>query len=327
MPPLWVAALRGRSLFRMLYAAEADPWAWVPHIEVWMVVLGVVAIGGYVSRVIAPKIPVSERGEGPAVSPAQKRWFVFGVVLLWLASDWPMHDLAEQYLYFLHMVQHMVLTLIVPAVFWLATPRWLARLVIPQGSVAWTWLRRLAHPVPAAVIYNAVTIVTHWTVLVNTSVEVAPVHYTVHLVMVATAFLMWIPVVGPWPELRIGAVGQCVYLFLQSIIPTVPGAWLTMAETPVYSVYDRGLSLWGIDVILDQQYAGLFMKLGGGFFLWAVIIVIFFRWALAQERDARRFNLVREEDGIDYRGPAATPLPAAVGAPPATTGTAELSSG
>jgi putative membrane protein len=282
----------------------ANPWAFQAHVEVWMVVAGVIALGGYVAKVIAPKVPVSLRGEGPAVTAGQKRWFAAGVLVLWLAADWPLHDLAEQSLYFLHMIQHFLLTMVVPPLFWLATPAWLGRLVVPSGSRAWSSLRRLAAPVPAAVIFNALVVATHWTTVVNTSVRVAAVHYLVHLAVVAGAFLMWIPVCGPWKELRLGPPGQCVYLFVQSIIPTVPGAWLTMAEYPVYEVYDHLPRLWGISVIYDQQYAGLFMKLAGGFYLWTLIIMIFFRWAMAQERDQRHFTLVRAEDALPPAAPA-----------------------
>jgi putative membrane protein len=293
----------------MLYAAvDASPWRFAAHIEVWMVVLGVVALGGYVDRVIAPKVPASLRGDGPAVTRGQRGWFALGVVLLWLSADWPLHDLAEQYLYWLHMVQHLLLTLVVPPVFWLATPTWLARLIVApperrgadeSRSHAHGLLGRLARPVPAAVLFNALVIASHWTWVVNTSVALAPVHYLVHLVLVSSAFVMWIPVCGPWPEWRLGPAATCIYLFVQSIVPTVPGAWLTMAETPVYKAYDHLPRLWDISVITDQQYAGLFMKLGGGAYLWGLIIVVFFRWALALEREQRQNTLVRLEDHID----------------------------
>jgi hypothetical protein len=34
-----------------------------------------------------------------------------------------------------------------------------------------------------------------------------------------------------------------------------------------------------LDAAQDQQIAGLVMKVGGGFLLWGVIAVLFFRWA------------------------------------------------
>ena len=239
----------------------------------------------------------------------QAAWFWGGVIVLWVASDWPLHDLAENYLYTLHMVQHLMLTFIAPPMFWLATPQWLARLVIRDDRRPYAVLRKVANPVVAGLTFNVVVLATHWPVMVNTSVEIGPVHYLVHVVVVSAAFLMWIPVCGPWPELRLHPPGQMVYLFLMSIVPTVPGAWLTMADSPVYTAYDHLPRLWGITVIEDQTYAGLFMKLGGGAFLWAVIISIFFRWALSLEREGRQNRVVIDPEtmlpvgvGVDGAG-------------------------
>ena len=91
---------------------------------------------------------------------------------------------------------------------------------------------------------------------------------------------------GPFPELRISPPAQMIYLFVTSIVPTVPGAWLTFAEGAVYSAYDIPDRLWGISVTSDQQVAGLLMKLVGGTYLWVLITVIFFRWAAKRARAA-----------------------------------------
>ena len=69
-------------------------------------------------------------------SPARRSgWFVFGILLLWVAADWPVHDIGEEYLYLVHMIQHTVLTLVMPPLLLLATPEWLARLVLGEGRV------------------------------------------------------------------------------------------------------------------------------------------------------------------------------------------------
>ena len=44
-----------------------------------------------------------------------------------------------------------------------------------------------------------------------------------------------------------------VYLFVTSIIPTVPGAWLTFAEGPIYSAYEVRTRLFGISVVSDSE--------------------------------------------------------------------------
>ena len=45
----------------------------------------------------------------------------------------------------------------------------------------------------------------------------------------------------------------------------------------------------------DQQIAGLIMKIGAGLLLWALIAVIFFRWAADEERQNQ--PQVRRADG------------------------------
>lgn len=260
-------------------AAEADFWQWVPHPEVWLLVGSLVVLYAYAARSIGPKVVPAGT---PPVSQAQWRWFGFGIVLLWLATDWPMHDIGERYLYLVHMVQHLLLTLVVPAVMLLATPTWLARLVVGEGRVD-RWVHRLARPVPAGLAFSALTLVTHAQFVVNTSADNGLFHYGVHTALVTSALLFWIPVCGPFPELRISAPAQMIYLFVASIVPTVPGAWLTFAEGAVYRTYDIPARLWGVSVTSDQQVAGLLMKLVGGTFLWVLIAIVFFRWASEHE--------------------------------------------
>jgi putative membrane protein len=254
---------------------SADFWRWVPHPEVWLLVGGLIGLYVYAARVIGPKaVP----GGVAPVTAGQKRWFALGILLLWLAADWPVHDIGEQYLYLVHMAQHTVLTLVIPPVLLMATPEWLARLVLGQGQ-ANRWLHSLARPIPAAVAFNALALLTHWQVVVNTASTNGLFHYGMHTAIVTSAFLLWIPVCGPLPELRISMPAQMLYLFVTSIVPTVPGAWLVFAEGAVYSAYDIPDRLFGISVTTDQQVAGAIMKLGAGTYLWVVIAVIFFTWA------------------------------------------------
>ena len=172
-----------------------------------------------------------------------------------------MHDIGEQYLYFVHMSQHIVLTLVVPPVMLLATPEWLARLVVGQGRVE-RFVKRMARPVPAGLAFNALALLSHWQVIVNGASQNGLFHYGMHTLLVTTAVLFWIPVCGPFPELRISPPAQMIYLFVTSIVPTVPGAWLTFADGAVYSVYDIPARLWGVSVTSDQQVAGAHHEAG-----------------------------------------------------------------
>lgn len=246
------------------------------HLEVVLLVLGLVAAYGYAVRRIGPQVVA----EGPPVTRGQVAWFTAGIVTLYVSSAWPMHDVAERYLYSVHMVQHTLLALVIPAMFLRATPEWLGRLILgAPGDRAYDAVRWLARPVAAAIVFNAVQLVTHWPELVNASVSNGLLHYGLHTLAVLTALVMWIPVCGPFPEMRISLPAQMVYLFTMSIAPTVPAGWLTFAEGAVYSSYDVPERLFGVSVTHDQQWAGLVMKLGAGMFLWGLIAVLFFRWA------------------------------------------------
>ena len=107
----------------------------------------------------------------------------------------------------------------------------------------------------------------------------------IHLGVFVSALLMWFPVLGPLREMHMSEPGKMLYLFLMSIIPTVPAGWLTFAEGIVYKNYDTSDPLWGISPRDDQQAAGAVMKVLGGFYLWIMIAIRFFRYTSAEEAE------------------------------------------
>ncbi len=254
----------------------ASAWDYEFHPEVWLLVAAIIGLGVYSVRNIGPLVvPAGE----PVTTVNQKRFFIVGVAMLWLAADWPMHDIAEEHLYFVHMLQHLLISFIIPPLLLLAMPAWLARLVVLEDGTPQRILRVLTKPIVAGTIFNALQILTHWGAVVNLSSDNGPFHYTIHLLVFASALLMWFPVVGPLKELQMGEPGKMLYLFLRSIGPTVPAGWLTFAEGVVYEAYETDDALWGISPVEDQQAAGAVMKVIGGFYLWTIIAVRFFRLA------------------------------------------------
>jgi putative membrane protein len=205
------------------------------------------------------------------------------VAVLWLASDWPIHDLAEGYLYSVHMVQHLLFTLVGAALLLLGTPDWLARKVLSPRWLLAT-VRFMSRPVPALLQFNLVLVLSHWPAVVEGTLRYHSLHFVAHAVLLVSALLMWMPVLSPLPEVpRVAPPMQMLYLFLQTIIPTVPASFLTFGSRPLYRIYETFPRLWGIQAFADQQVAGLIMKLGGGLFIWTVIAVIFFRWYAREE--------------------------------------------
>jgi putative membrane protein len=100
-----------------------------------------------------------------------------------------------------------------------------------------------------------------------------------------------------------------LYLFLTSIVPTVPGAWLIFAEGAVYSAYDIPQRMFGISVTTDQQVAGAIMKLGAGTYLWVIITMLFFKWSAAQERADEAERIARHAPTLAAAVASEGPVP------------------
>jgi len=250
--------------------------AWHPHPDVWLVMIGIYA--GYLWTLKRVGPHHISPGDQPA-SRSQVAAFTLGVLSMWLVADWPIHELAEKYLFSVHMVQHMVFSLVSAPLLLLGTPGWLARVILsPKFLLA--LMRVLTRPVVAILLFNGYLVFSHWPSFVNlvTSNELA--HFLAHVALVAVSLVMWWPVLSPIAEVpRLSHPGQMLYLFLQTIVPTVPASFLTFARVPLYEAYASAPRIFGISAVTDQMTAGLIMKLGGGFLLWGVIAILFFRWS------------------------------------------------
>ena len=284
-----------------MYAASVDlvnPWRFQAHPEVWLLVVFVLGAYVYAVRVIGPVVVKS----GPVITKRQRNAFAAGILLLWIASDWPVHDLSEEYLYSMHMFQHMMLSYFMPPLVLLAIPKWMFDAVFGLGK-ARTVINWLAKPVIAGVAFNVVVMITHIPALVNQSVTNGLLHYSLHFLLVTTALLVWLPICGPDTQRQLQSGGKMIYLFLMSVVPTVPAAWLTFAEGAVYKHYDIAVRVWGLSVTTDQQVAGAIMKTGGAVFLWSIVVFLFFKRfsaGFAAEQSYQKVSSV-DDDILTYQ--------------------------
>ena len=261
-----------------------DPWRYQLHLEVWLLVAFLVGSYIYVVRVLGPRaVPAGE----PIITRRQLVCFITGILIMFLSTDWPMHDIAEEYLYSVHMFQHMSLTYFMPPLVVLATPEWFVRVLVGNGR-AYRALRFFTFPVRAGLLFNLGVVVSHIPGVVNASVSNGPLHYFVHVLLVLTSILMWMPVCGPLKELQMAPMPKMIYLFLNSVVATIPAGWLTFAEGVVYKHYNIPTRVWGVSVSNDQQIAGAIMKLGGSIFLWTIIVAMFFRHFVKTFRDENK---------------------------------------
>ena len=148
--------------------------------------------------------------------------------MLLLGADWPIHDLAERYLYCIHMVQHLLFALVAAPLLVAGTPAWLWRDLLRRRIVRRVW-RFLTRPLPAIVLFNGVLLFTHWPAVVTLSVHSELSHFLLHTLLLGSAVVMWWPVVSPLPEMPpLTPPGQMLYLFVQSLAPTIPASFLML---------------------------------------------------------------------------------------------------
>ena len=258
---------------------------WHPHFDLFVLVF-VLGFGYWFADtrlrpLVAPEASRATTGQ---------RWQWYGaLVLLFVVSGWPIHDIGETSLFTLHMIEHMVIALLVPPLLLRGCPRWLGDITLGNPKVA-RLLRPLARPVTAFVIFNVTFVVIHWPELVGWMLTNRPIHFLVHAWLFGAAILMWLPIFSPTAAIpRLNPPGQMLYLFLQSLLPTVPASFLTFSSVPIYPVYGDAALVYGLTAVADQTIAGVIMKLGGGFLLWGTIALIWFRWT-RQEREWERLE-------------------------------------
>ena len=251
---------------------------WHFHPDVWLLVC--LLEGAYL-------LAVRHHRGTHATSPRKVAAFTAGVGVIWLASDWPIHDLAEHYLYSFHMVQHLLFTLVAAPLLLLGTPTWMAeKLLAPRWL--FTSVRGVSRPIVNLFQANLVLVLSHWPLIVTATIRHHPLHFVAHAVLLTSALIMWMPVVSPHPAIpRLAPLTQMIYLFMQTIIPTIPASFLTFGKSMLYPIYGTVPRLWGANALTDQQVAGLIMKIGAGFYLWMIIGVIFFRWYDREEKKPR----------------------------------------
>ena len=106
----------------------------------------------------------------PAVARPDARWstrfqvtcWSLGVLAMWVASDWPIHDIAERYNFSVHMVQHLAVHDGRGAAAAARHAGVAAALGAAPAVAAAPRVRMLSRFVPALIVFNLVLVLTHW---------------------------------------------------------------------------------------------------------------------------------------------------------------------
>jgi len=220
---------------------------------------------------------------GPRGRATQPLRFLAGLTALLAALNGPLHDLSDYYLFSAHMVQHLILTLVFPPLLLYGTPAWVIRpLIRPRGVLRFArWATR---PLVAGALFSVPITLWHFPQFYEAALQHHPLHIVQHLVFLATAVIMWWPVLSPMPDLPRASYGtQLLYLFALGLPMSLAGALITLADGVLYPFYVSAPRVWGLTPAADQQLGGLLMWVVGTIYLWVAASVVWFRWAAREE--------------------------------------------
>jgi len=273
------------TLARLLTTWSLDPLPWIAVL---------IAAGGYLLAVrrvngAHPRVPVP-------------RWRIaawlagLAVILLALVSA---IDVYADDLLSVHMVQHLLLTMVAPPLLAVgASITLLLRVARPSARRRFVLpvlhsriIRVVSSPVFAWLFFTGVLFVAHFSPLYDAALEDPVVHIGEHVLFITAGLLFWWPIVAadpsPW---RLGYGSRLAYVGFQMPVGAAIGLAIYFASSVLYAHYATTQRGWGPDPLTDQQIGGIVMWGAGDFVLLAVIPLVVWAWMRADARRSLRLD-------------------------------------
>jgi putative membrane protein len=197
-----------------------------------------------------------------------------------------------------HMVQHMVLSMVAPIFLALGAPITLALRVL-RGAPRRRLLalvhsrvaRVLSFPLVAYAIFVANPFILYFTGLYRLTLENSLAHEVVHAHFILSGCLFFWPLVGldPLPG-RWPYPGRALLMVLSVPFHTVLGLTIMQSTTLLGGDWYPSLGLSWSDPWADQKVAGGILWAGGEFVSITMIGVLVTQWFKQSEREARRID-------------------------------------
>lgn len=273
----------------MLAAATVAPgfWDWSLDPPLVLVLLTAVlyAIGD--RRTVTPT-------RARAARRLQRGCFYGGLVVLLIALASPIDALSEQ-LFWVHMVQHVLLLVVAAPLIVLAQPwnrlwrglsldlrRQLARGLAHGERTRWlrACSRTLGSPAAGFVAFSVVLLAWHVPALFDATLRSATLHALEHTLFLATAVMFWKHAIDSPPlHAPLSSVQRVAYLVGAMVVSWVLAVVLALAANPLYPHYAHEVARpGGISALTDQQLAAGVMWVPGSITFVIVIFAYVHRW-------------------------------------------------
>lgn len=229
--------------------------------------LGIVAIAAAVVVYVRMYRRAARRTASP---PGVGHWLPYslGIVALCIALFSPLDAIGDEWLLSAHMMQHVLLSDIAPALLIVGLrspilPLGLARpalVAVAPGGRTGKLIARLTSPWVAIPAWALATWVWAIPAVFDFAAQHSLVHAFEHATLFYTGMALWWLIIDPLPSSRQRTGGQRLALLgfsrLASAAVCLPLTWMTATQYPLYANAPRA---YGISAIADQQLAGASM--------------------------------------------------------------------
>jgi putative membrane protein/putative copper resistance protein D len=276
--------------------------AWSP--EPFFLTACLVALALYAGGVLR----LVRRGDGWPAGRAVA--FAAGVLTVMVAMCTGLNDYG-MVMFSVHMVQHMVISMLSPILLLLGAPITLALRALPVAGRGRTGpreillkllhsrlMRVVTHPAFTIPVFIASLYGLYFTPLFDTLMGSRAGHLAMMVHFLAVGLVFFWPIMGvdPGPH-RPGYVLRMLELFAGMPFHAFFGIALMMASGPMIGTYRHPPASLGIDALSDQTAAGGIAWAFSEVPSVLVLLALLYQWYRSEQRQARRIDRAADRDG------------------------------
>ncbi|MFH9469096.1 cytochrome c oxidase assembly protein [Streptomyces clavifer] len=250
------------------------------------------------------------RGRGDGWPVNRSVFFVLGVLSIALVMCTGLNDYG-MVMFSVHMVQHMVISMVSPILLLLGAPVTLALRALPVAGRGRTgprelllmllhsrYMKIITHPVFTIPLFIASLYGLYFTPLFDFLMGSKTGHIAMMVHFLAVGLVFFWPIMGvdPGPH-RPGYVMRMLELFAGMPFHAFFGIALMMASQPMVKAYENPPASLGIDALSDQTAAGGIAWAFSEIPSVLVLIALVFQWYRSEQRTAKRSDRAADRDG------------------------------
>ena len=211
------------------------------------------------------------------------------VLVLLIALVSPIDALGEDYLFSMHMTQHILLGDIAPLLLLLSLSRVIMRPATRRFNAVERKLGRAANPYTFIAIWFALLYFWHIPTFYVAAIQHPFVHVVEHACFFIAGCAVWWPLIQPVPmRYKLTGIATMGYVLAAKLGLGILGLYLTWSKGVAYDYYAHVPRIWGLSPIADQNVGGAIMMLEQSLVLVTVFCILFVRMLLQSEEEERR---------------------------------------